>query len=120
MMMAPRILIAEDDPDLQELYSRFLADRFEILAAANGQEAIDRFLKERPALVLMDLRMPVLSGDEAISRIREHDPTARIIAITAFRHTPDELRVPVLRKPFEPEQLFAAIEAELTRRPEGT
>jgi len=117
-MMTPRILIAEDDPDLQELYSLFLEGRFEIVPAVNGQEAVDRFLEERPALVLMDLRMPVLSGDEAIARIREHDPAARIIAVTAYRHTPDELGVPVLRKPFEPEQLFEAIEAELTRRPE--
>jgi CheY-like chemotaxis protein len=61
----------------------------------------------------MDLRMPVLSGGEAIARIRELDPAARIVAITAYRHTLEEIGVPVLRKPFEPQQLFDAIDAAL-------
>jgi two-component system NarL family response regulator len=51
---------------------------------SNGQEAVELFRQLRPDITLMDLRMPVLSGAEAIKQIRSEFPAARIIVLTTF------------------------------------
>jgi len=51
---------------------------------SNGQEAVDLFRQLRPDITLMDLRMPALSGAEAIRQIRSEFPAARIIVLTTF------------------------------------
>jgi len=51
---------------------------------SNGQEAVDLFRQLRPDITLMDLRMPALSGAEAIKQIRSEFPAARIIVLTTF------------------------------------
>jgi DNA-binding NarL/FixJ family response regulator len=57
--------------------------------AANGQEAVTVYRAERPDVTLMDLRMPVLGGVEAIRSIRSEFPTARIIALTTYEGDTD-------------------------------
>lgn len=111
--MKPILLIAEDDRELQELYTLMLGDRFEIVLAQNGQEAIDLYRDRRPALVMMDIQMPVLSGDAAIRAIQADDPGARILVVTAYRFTAEDLGAPVLRKSFSLKELLAAIDAVL-------
>jgi DNA-binding NarL/FixJ family response regulator len=66
-----------------------------VAEAANGREVIDLFRQHRPDVVLMDLRMPGLSGDEAISAICTEDPKARIIVLTI--HKGDEAAFQALR-----------------------
>lgn len=51
---------------------------------SNGQEAVDLFRRLRPDITLMDLRMPAVSGAEAITQIRDEFPAARIIVLTTF------------------------------------
>jgi DNA-binding NarL/FixJ family response regulator len=55
-----------------------------IAEATNGQQAIDLFKQHRPDVALMDLRMPVVSGVDAIIAIRKEFPTARIIVLTTY------------------------------------
>src|ERR1019366_4498999 len=81
-----RVLIADDIEDNRQLLAQFLAPvGFEIRLATNGVEAVRQFEKWRPHLILMDFRMPVMDGHEAIRRIRAmaggEDP--KIIAVTA-------------------------------------
>jgi DNA-binding NarL/FixJ family response regulator len=60
-----------------------------IAEAADGEEAIRRFESLRPDLVVMDLRMPGLSGHEVTRRIRQLDPVARVLMLSAFEGDTD-------------------------------
>jgi DNA-binding NarL/FixJ family response regulator len=55
-----------------------------IAEASNGQEAIDAFERYRPDVTLLDLRMPVMEGVEAVRQIRERDPNAKVIVLTTY------------------------------------
>jgi two-component system NarL family response regulator len=65
--------IIRQEPDLQV-----------VAEAANGQEAVEAFARLRPDVTLLDLRMPVMEGVEAVRRIRERDPQARVIVLTTY------------------------------------
>lgn len=61
------------------------APGLEVVAeAANGQEAVDAYRKHRPDVALLDLRMPVMEGAEAVRQIREFDPQAKVIVLTTY------------------------------------
>src|SRR5687768_3219310 len=81
-----RVLIADDIEDNRQLLAQLLAPvGFEIRLATNGLEAVQGFEEWRPHLILMDFRMPVMDGHEAIRRIRAMPggKAPRIIAVTA-------------------------------------
>jgi DNA-binding NarL/FixJ family response regulator len=61
-----------------------------VAEAGNGLEAIESFVRHRPDVTVLDLRMPVMEGVEAVRRIREHDPGARVIVLTTY-DTDDEI-----------------------------
>lgn len=114
--MKKKILIAEDEKDLLVLYRKMIGDVYEIFEALNGKEAVDLYQNVKPDLVLMDIRMPVMTGDEAIKKIREFDKKANIIAVTAFSYTKEELGVPVLRKKFTKKEFLDRLEAGLNNK----
>jgi CheY-like chemotaxis protein len=111
--MKKTILIAEDEIELLTLYNRILKDLYTVINAQNGREAIDLFKKHKPDLTLMDIRMPVMSGDEAIKEIQKMDSGAKIIAVTAFDYSMDQLGVPVMRKGFTKQDFLSMIEKGL-------
>src|SRR5579863_8513048 len=81
-----RVLIADDIEDNRQLLAQLLAPvGFEIRLATNGAEAVQEFEEWRPHLILMDFRMPVMDGHEAIRRIRNMagGEKTKIIAVTA-------------------------------------
>jgi len=93
-----RVLVVDDHPMVRKGLSAFLEivpGLEEVGVATNGAEAVRLFRKCAPDVVLMDLVMPEVDGVEAIRRIRELEPAARIIAMTSFRE--DEL----VRRAFE-------------------
>ena len=66
------LLIAEDEPSLMlVLHDRLCQDGFEILKAANGEEALDSALKNHPDMILLDLLMPVMDGISMLKKLRE-------------------------------------------------
>jgi CheY-like chemotaxis protein len=108
-----KVLVAEDYKPLVELYNVWLKDQYEVIAAYNGQEAVDKFREHRPDLVIMDVRMPVKGGDEAIKEIFQMEPGARIVAITAYPYTEEELGVEVVRKGFKKDEFLKLVERKL-------
>lgn len=68
MATQPLILVADDDADIRKLLSAKLeVAGMRVITAESGQDAIDKCRTEKPALVVMDVRMPVMSGTEAVS-----------------------------------------------------
>jgi two-component system NarL family response regulator len=55
-----------------------------VAEAANGAEAVDAFAKHHPDVILLDLRMPVMEGVEAVRQIRALDPNAKVIVLTTY------------------------------------
>lgn len=89
--MPRRILIVEDTPvNLYVLERVFLKEGFEILQAGNGREAIAKAEKESPDVILMDMRLPEMSGYEAVPEIRRKNPAIPIVAVTADALPGDE------------------------------
>ncbi|HZJ42265.1 MAG TPA: response regulator transcription factor [Pyrinomonadaceae bacterium] len=82
-----RVLSADDHPLLREGIATLInsqPDMKLIAEAANGQEAIQQFNQHRPDVTLMDLRLPDISGIDAVIAIRSEHPEARIIMLTTF------------------------------------
>lgn len=117
-----RVLIADDIEDNRQLLAQLLAPvGFETRLASNGAEAVQAFELWRPHLILMDFRMPVMDGHEAIRRVRATAGGAavKIIAVTASAM--DENRQELLEigaddfisKPFREVDLFQKIRAHV-------
>ncbi|MFB6131043.1 MAG: response regulator transcription factor [Salinigranum sp.] len=78
----PLVLIVEDEPDLAELYATWLRDDYRVRVAYGGREALEA-LDEEVAVVLLDRRMPDLSGDEVLDGVRERTTGCRVAMVTA-------------------------------------
>ena len=82
---AIRVMCVDDHPIFREGLAAVLANDpgFELVAeAGTGEEAIEKFRAYRPDVTLMDLRLPGISGTEAIAAIRAEFPDARIVVLT--------------------------------------
>lgn len=78
-----RILVAEDNDSNYMLMTYILKKYYEFYRAKNGQEAVDMAVKDKPDLILMDIKMPVMDGLEATRNIKGECPEIPIIALTA-------------------------------------
>jgi len=89
------LLVADDHPVVREGLVALInrqSDMQVIAQARNGREAVEAFLAQRPDVALLDLRMPVMDGVEAISAICEKDPAARLIVVTIYQSEEDIYR----------------------------
>lgn len=110
-----KIMIVEDNEGNSELYDALLEDRFELVHAWDGEEAIRTFAKETPDIILMDINLPYKNGYEATAEIRRLAPNVPIIAVTAYAHQSDKEKImnsgfsAYLSKPIEEDKLIAVI-----------
>lgn len=78
------LLVAEDTLSNYKLFEAMLGKKYTLIHAWNGEEAIRLFKQEQPALILMDIKMPVLDGFAALKSIRDISPKIPVIAVTAY------------------------------------
>jgi two-component system cell cycle response regulator DivK len=83
----PIVLVVDDFADNRELYASTLAEAgYQVVEAENGQEALDFIGRHRPAIVVMDLSMPILDGWEATRRIKCDPETSDIVVVALTGH----------------------------------
>jgi DNA-binding response OmpR family regulator len=116
-----RILVADDEPRyVWAIRTNLEARGYEVLAAGDGQEAIELAAREEPDLIILDIRMPNLDGYEACRRIRQFS-TVPVIMLTAMAEDRDKVRGldtgadDYVTKPFSVEELLARVRAALRR-----
>ncbi|EGG41789.1 CheY-like receiver [Candidatus Nitrosarchaeum limnium SFB1] len=86
--MAKTILVVEDDVDLLDLYEEVLqANAYNVVKATNGLEAISKYKKAQPDLVVMDGNMSEMDGYEAFSKIIKIDKDARVVIVTGYSNS---------------------------------
>jgi DNA-binding response OmpR family regulator len=112
------ILVVEDDPGIREAIAECLAgEGLRVRTAVNGAEGLQMFAEERPALVIVDLVMPVMGGEPFVERLRAEaaPPLPPIVLMTAAAPSTHPLpRVDeVLPKPFAVQELLAMVERHL-------
>ncbi len=106
------ILIAEDMDDNYLLYKIYLEKQYDLIRAVNGEEAIAKYLECNPAIILMDIGMPVVDGYQATDAIRQLSSDIPIVAVTAFAYDEDRRKVMsrgfngYLSKPLNKDELF--------------
>lgn len=117
----PLILLADDDDDTRDMYGFYLKQQgYRIAAASDGQEVLNKAAKLRPDLIVMDLAMPNVNGEEA-TRILKADPKTRKIPVVLLTGHASEGSSVVrksncdgfLIKPCEPASLLSEIQRVL-------
>ena len=116
-----KILLVEDDPDALDLASYVLRrERFVVLEASDGAQALRRWKADRPDLVILDLGVPSLDGFEVLRRIRDEDQTP-VLVLTGRRDAHDVIRTfnlgtdDFMPKPYQFPELVARVRALLRR-----
>jgi two-component system, OmpR family, phosphate regulon response regulator PhoB len=119
-----RVLVVDDEPDIVALVAYHLAKAgYRVSTAANGSEAVAVARRERPALVVLDLMLPGVSGYDVLQQLRASDRTrdVGVLLLTARREEPDRIRGlslgadDYLTKPFSPQELVLRVGAILRR-----
>lgn len=114
-----KILIVDDDPSIRSAVARILrSGDHEFLFANDGRQALEVFAKENPELVITDMIMPEMSGLKTIHELLKQSPTTKIIAMSGVARSGATDLLPIaeklgagaiLSKPFDPEELTAAV-----------
>ena len=114
--MSGRIVIIEDDCDMAERIAlRLRKEGYAVEVAHNGKDGLRLIQAFMPDLVLLDLIMPVMGGEEALRCLKSLDPTVRVLVMSGY---PDDVQIGGLRdagalgfleKPFGMDRLHSAL-----------
>jgi CheY-like chemotaxis protein len=85
MDIKKKILIADDEVDFLEVMKlRLMANNYQVVTASTGEEALQKFTKENPSALLLDIMMPGMDGLTVLEKIRQIDKLIPVFIITAF------------------------------------
>jgi two-component system alkaline phosphatase synthesis response regulator PhoP len=119
-----KILIAEDERDIRDLITFTLTfGGYQVVAAANGEEALEKAREEIPDLILMDVRMPKMTGYEACQEMKQDDRIKHIpVVFLSAKGQDSEVAtgldvgaVEYILKPFSPDELTARVKELLQK-----
>ncbi|UBF30577.1 response regulator (plasmid) [Kovacikia minuta CCNUW1] len=113
----PLVLVVEDNLEMNQFITTTLASEYRTATATNGQEGLAQAIALQPDLILSDVMMPYLSGDQFVEQVRTHSELETIPVVMLTAKVDDELRVQLLRqgaqdylmKPFSVEELRARV-----------
>src|SRR6202049_339083 len=115
-----RILVVEDDPSVQKALKRlFETEGFTVEVQSNGQSAWESFQAAAPLAIILDLRLPKLSGRDLCKEIKAQAPSLPIVVLSAASDVSDKVLLLELgaddyvTKPFSPRELLARVRAAL-------
>ncbi|MFH0958417.1 MAG: response regulator [Pseudomonadota bacterium] len=123
MINRPAVLIVDDEERFRSTMSKLLfAEGFESLTCGSATQALDELRKNRYDVVILDVRMPEMSGVEALPKIKEIDPDIEVIVLTG--HASVETAKSIIRngafdyllKPYSIETLLEKIESAYDRK----
>jgi CheY-like chemotaxis protein len=116
MRMRQRVLIVDDNSDIRRLYAIGLNQRgFEVKLAANGAEALERIVDEKPDIVLLDWLMPLMDGGELLDRIGGRNERLIPVIVISGQPAPQTLDPRIqawLTKPVSVDELVTVLSAE--------
>ena len=123
MLLSPCILLVEDNPDLRASLRAILELKgYNVVEAADGREGVEKALRRRPDIALVDLLLPGLNGYEVACRLREEfGEKIRLAACSAFSHPEARQRADAsgfetfMVKPVDPEILLEWLESQSVR-----
>ncbi len=117
------ILCVDDDPGMLELL-RLMLRPYPVVCASNGREALPAAARVRPALIVMDLKMPEMDGVTALGHLKAREPTKDIPVIVLSGSRDDQIRramaagaVMCLKKPVDIAALRKAVQGILETKP---
>ncbi|MCS7251085.1 MAG: response regulator [Anaerolineae bacterium] len=119
-----KILIAEDEKDIRELIAFTLEfGGFDVITAINGQEAVELARQHRPDLIILDVRMPKMTGYEACRVLKSQEETRAIpVVFLSAKGQESEIRQGMeagadayILKPFAPDELIQQVHMILSR-----
>ncbi len=111
------VLIVDDESDLVELFAAFLEPYYSVRTATDGEEALD-LVDETIDVVLLDRRMPEMSGDEVLTAIRERGFTCQVAMLTGVKPAENIVEMPFddyRVKPINKAELVSLVEVLLER-----
>jgi DNA-binding response OmpR family regulator len=115
-----RILVVEDDPAVQKALKRlFEGEGYPVEIQGDGKSALESFQAGTPAAIILDLRLPKLSGSDLCKEIKAQAPTLPIVVLSATSDVSDKVLLLELgaddyvTKPFSPRELLARVRAAL-------
>jgi signal transduction histidine kinase len=114
----PSVLVVEDNREMRDFVGSTLSPSCNVITAADGQEGLERALALRPDLIVTDLMMPRMSGEQLVRALRAHSAFNNVPVLLLTARDDDALRVELLRsgaqdylgKPFLPQELLARAE----------
>ncbi|WP_034379249.1 MULTISPECIES: response regulator transcription factor [unclassified Dehalobacter] len=117
-----KIMIVDDDPNIRELVLALLQNNgFEACAAADGRDALQKMLKDKPDLAIIDIMMPNMDGFELCRHLRRYYENMPVLMLTAKGELASKVKGfglgadDYLTKPFEGDELIVRVQALLRR-----
>ena len=111
-----KVLLIEDDETARSKLSKAIQkEGYQVLTAMNGREGVEQFRKEKPEIVVTDLKMPGMDGLEVMHTVRHESKTTQIIVVTAFGETDTAITalregaLDYLKKPIDLDELTVAL-----------